>query len=140
MSIRTYTELMLRDTFEERYRYLRLCGRVGVETFGIDRWLNQNFYSKDPDWLALRDFVIDRDGGCDLAVPGREILDRILVHHMNPITKDDILKRTKWLLDPEYVICTIKGTHDAIHYGDESKLIITPPERKPFDTCPWRRL
>lgn len=135
---RTYTELMRRDTFEERYRYLRLGGRVGVETFGMDRWLNQNFYSKDEEWLAIRDFVIVRDNGCDLAMPDRQIEERILVHHMNPITKDDILRRTKWLLDPEYLICTIKGTHDAIHYGDESGLIIAPPERKPFDTCPWR--
>lgn len=140
MSIRTYTELMLRDTFEERYRYLRLCGRVGVETFGTDRWLNQQFYRTDKEWLEVRNFVIVRDNGCDLAMPGREILDLIHVHHMNPITKDDILRRTKWLLDPEYLISTIDGTHKAIHYGDESKLIITPPERKPFDTCPWRRL
>ena len=136
--MRTYTELMRRDTFEERYRYLRLYGRVGVETFGMDRWLNQNFYSKDQEWLAVRDFVIVRDNGCDLAMSDRPIESRILVHHMNPITKDDILRRTKYLLDPEYLICTIKGTHDAIHYGDESNLIIAPPERKPFDTCPWR--
>ena len=137
--MRTYTELMCRDTFEERYRYLRLYGRVGVETFGIDRWLNQNFYSKDPEWLAVRDAVIIRDNGCDLAMPDRQIESRILVHHMNPITKDDILRRTKYLLDPEYLICTIKGTHDAIHYGDESNLLIAPPERRPFDTSPWRR-
>lgn len=135
---RTYTELMRRDTFEERYRYLRLYGRVGLETFGMDRWLNQNFYSKDPEWLAVRDLVIIRDNACDLAMLDRPIESRILVHHMNPITKDDILRRTKYLLDPEYLICTIKGTHDAIHYGDESGLIIAPPERKPFDTCPWR--
>lgn len=139
MSIRTYSELIKLPTFEERYRYLRIGGRVGVETFGYDRWLNQNFYRKDDEWLAVRDFVIVRDNGCDLAMPDREILDRILVHHMNPITKDDILRRTKWLLDPEYLICTIKGTHDAIHYGDESSLIIAPTERRPNDTCPWKR-
>jgi hypothetical protein len=139
MSIRTYTELTKFELFEERYRYLRLGGRVGVETFGIDRWLNQNFYQKDTEWLEVRDFVIIRDAGCDLAMPDRRIEERILVHHMNPITREDIIRRTKWLLDPEYLICTIKGTHDAIHYGDESKLIITPPERQPFDTCPWRR-
>lgn len=136
--MRTYTELMRRDTFEERYRYLRLYGRVGVETFGMDRWLNQNFYSKDEEWLEVRRFVIIRDNGCDLAMSDRPIESRILVHHMNPITREDILRRTKYLLDPEYLICTIKGTHDAIHYGDESNLIIAPPERKPFDTCPWR--
>ncbi len=140
MSIRTYSELIQLQTFEERYRYLRIGGRVGVETFGIDRWLNQQFYQKDEEWLAVRDFVIIRDNGCDLAMPDRQILDRILVHHMNPITKDDILRRTKWLLDPEYLICTVKGTHDAIHYGDESKLIIVPPERRPNDTCPWKRI
>ena len=139
MSIRTYTELIQFELFEERYRYLRLGGRVGAETFGIDRWLNQNFYQKDTEWLEVRDFVIIRDAGCDLAMPDRRIEERILVHHMNPITREDIIRRTKWLLDPEYLICTIKGTHDAIHYGDESKLIITPPERQPFDTCPWRR-
>lgn len=139
MSMRTYSELIRLQTFEERYRYLRLGGRVGVETFGIDRWLNQNFYQKDHEWLTVRDFVIVRDNGCDLAMPDRPIEERILVHHMNPITKEDILRRTKWLLDPEYLICTIKGTHDAIHYGDESKLIIAPPERRPFDTCPWKR-
>lgn len=138
--MRTYSELIMIPTFEERYRYLRLGGRVGVETFGIDRWFNQNFYQKDPEWLEVRDFVIIRDNGCDLAMPDRKIETRILVHHMNPITKDDIVRRTKWLLDPEYLICTIKGTHDAIHYGDESKLLVMPPERTPFDTCPWRRL
>ena len=139
MSIRTYTELIQLPTFEERYRYLRLGGRVGVETFGIDRWLNQNFYQRDDEWLAVRDFVIIRDNACDLGMSDRPIEERILVHHMNPITKEDILRRTKRLLDPEYLISTIKGTHDAIHYGDESKLLIAPPERMPFDTCPWRR-
>lgn len=138
MSIRTYSELITLPTFEERYQYLRLNGRVGEETFGFDRWLNQRFY-KDPEWLAIRDEVIIRDNGCDLAIPGREIYSRILIHHMNPITKDDILQRSKYLLDPEYLICTIKNTHDAIHYGDENLLIKGPVERKPNDTCPWRR-
>ena len=139
MSIRTYSELILLPTFEERYRYLRLGGQVGIETFGYDRWLNQNFYQRDEEWLAVRDFVIDRDNGCDLAMIDRPINTRVIVHHMNPITKDDILRRTKWLLDPEYLISTIKGTHDAIHYGDESSLILNPIERRPFDTCPWKR-
>lgn len=140
MNVRTYTELIQLPTFEERYRYLRIGGRVGVETFGIDRWLNQKFYRTDEEWLEVRDFVIIRDNGCDLAMLDRPIETTILVHHMNPITKEDILRRTKYLLDPEYLICTIKGTHDAIHYGDESNLIIAPPERRPFDTCPWRRM
>lgn len=138
--MRTYTELIQFQTFLERYRYLRIGGRVGAVTFGIDRWLNQKFYQEDDEWLAVRDFVIVRDNGCDLGMPDRPIEELIFVHHMNPITKEDILRRTKWLLDPEYLICTIKGTHDAIHYGDESSLIITPPERRPFDTCPWKRL
>lgn len=138
MSIRTYSELITLPTFEERYQYLRLNGRVGEETFGFDRWLNQKFY-KDPEWLRIRDEVIIRDNGCDLAIPGREIYSRILIHHMNPITKHDILQRSKYLLDPEYLICTIKNTHDAIHYGDENLLVKGPVERKPNDTCPWRR-
>lgn len=138
MNIRTYSELITLPTFEERYQYLRLNGRVGEETFGFDRWLNQKFY-KDPEWLRIRDKVIIRDNGCDLAIPGREIYSRILIHHMNPITKDDILQRSKYLLDPEYLICTIKNTHDAIHYGDENLLVKGPVERKPNDTCPWRR-
>lgn len=137
-NIRTYSELIKLRTFEERFRYLQLNGRVGEETFGFDRYLNQKFYN-DPEWLRIRDQVIIRDDGCDLAMPDREIKTRILVHHMNPIDKEDILRRSDFLLNPEYLICTIKATHDAIHYGDESKLIIMPPERRPNDTCPWRR-
>lgn len=137
-TIRTYSELIKLQTFEERFRYLQLNGRVGEETFGFDRYLNQKFYN-DPEWLRIRDQVIIRDNGCDLAMPDREIKTRILVHHMNPIDKEDILRRSDFLLNPEYLICTIKATHDAIHYGDESKLIIMPPERRPNDTCPWRR-
>ena len=138
MSIKTYSELITLPTFEERYRYLRLGGQVGEETFGFDRWLNQRFY-KDPEWLRVRDEVIIRDNGCDLGIPGREIYSRILIHHMNPITKEDILRRSKFLLDPEYLICTIKNTHDAIHYGDEGLLIRDPIVRSRNDTCPWRR-
>lgn len=138
MSIKRYSELITLPTFEERYRYLRLGGKVGEETFGFDRWLNQKFY-KDPEWLKIRDAVIIRDNGCDLGIPDREIHSRILVHHMNPITKDDILHRSKFLLDPEFLICTVKNTHDAIHYGDESLLTLPPVERSKNDTCPWRR-
>jgi hypothetical protein len=139
MNIRTYSELITIPTFEERYKYLRLGGRVGESTFGFDRWINQEFYHKDEEWLELRDFVIIRDCGCDLAMPDREIKSRILVHHMNPVTKEDILRRTDLLLNPEYLICTTKNTHDAIHYGDGSKLILPPVERTRYDTCPWRR-
>ena len=138
MNIRTYSELSQLATFEERYRYLRLGGHVGKETFGFDRWINQMFY-KDPEWLKVRDIVIMRDNGCDLGIEGREIYSRIIVHHMNPITKADILDRSKFLLDPEYLICTVKNTHDAIHYGDENLLITLPMERNVNDTCPWRR-
>lgn len=138
MIIRTYSELITLPTFEERYQYLRLDGRVGQETFGFDRWLNQKFY-KDPEWLRTRDFVIIRDSGCDLGIEGREIHSRILIHHMNPITTEDIIKQSKYLLDPEYLICTVKRTHDAIHYGDENLLILNPIERTKNDTCPWKR-
>ena len=141
-TIRTYSELITLPTFEERYEYLRLNGVVGEVTFGFDRYLNQQFYSTDREWLSVRDYVIIRDQGCDLGVLDHKIPNgcRILVHHMNPITVDDIIKRTKYLLDPEYLICTIKNTHDAIHYGDASLLITDPVERTPFDTCPWRKV
>lgn len=138
MSIRTYSELITLPTFEERYRYLRLGGRVGEDTFGFDRYLNQIFYRSE-EWRAIRDEVIIRDGGCDLGIEDREIFGKILVHHMNPIRQEDILRRSKFLLDPEYLICTVKNTHDAIHYGDESLLILPPVERTEYDTCPWRQ-
>ena len=137
MIIKTYSELIKLKTFEERYEYLKLGGIVGKETFGLDRYLNQTFY-KTNEWQSIRDHVIVRDNGCDLGIEGREIHSRILVHHMNPITKEDILSRSKYLLNPEYLICTIKSTHDAIHYGDESLLIKLPVERRKNDTCPWK--
>ena len=135
--IRTYSELITLPTFEERYKYLRLGGKVGEEPFGFDRYLNQTFYKSD-EWLKVRDYVIIRDNGCDLGVPGREIAGRILVHHMNPITKEDILRRSDYLLNPEYLISTVKLTHDAIHYGDDSLLFMGLVERTRNDTCPWR--
>lgn len=139
MSIRTYSELSQLKTFEDRYRYLRLGGQVGKETFGYDRWINQKFY-KDPEWLAARDFVIMRDRGCDLGMEGHEIPEGviIIVHHINPITVEDILRRSDFLTNPEFLISTMKSTHDAIHYGDESLLITAPVERRKNDTCPWR--
>ena len=136
--IRTYSELMTLDTFMERFEYLRLNGRVGEDTFGFDRYLNQLFY-KSKEWQRIRDEVIIRDQACDLGIPGREIHSRIIVHHMNPIRKEDILEGSKFLLDPEYMICTIKNTHDAIHYGDGSLLFDEPITRSKNDTCPWRR-
>lgn len=138
MNIRTYSELVTLPTFEERYEYLRLGGRIGEETFGFDRWLNQRFYN-DREWRAIRDEVIIRDNGCDLGIDGREIYSRIIIHHMNPITMEDILNRTKYLLDPEYLICTVKRTHDAIHYGDRSLLMLDPIVRTKNDTCPWKQ-
>lgn len=138
-SIKTYSELITLPTFEERYEYLRLDGVIGEQTFGFDRYLNQEFYQRDREWKRIRDYVIIRDQGCDLGIEGREIRGKILVHHMNPITKEDILNRSKFLLDPEYLICTLKSTHDAIHYGDENLLMTGPVERRANDTCPWRK-
>ena len=138
MSIKTYSELLTIHTFKERYEYLRLRGIVGEETFGFDRYLNQVFY-KSSEWLNIRDYVIVRDNGCDLGIAGHEIRERILIHHMNPITKDDILRRSEFLLNPEYLISTIKSTHDAIHYGDEKLLMDEPIIRTKNDTCPWKR-
>ena len=135
--IRTYSELITLPTFEERYDYLKLDGIVGAETFGYDRYLNQSFY-KSKEWLRFRDDIIIRDNGCDLGIEGREIHGRVLIHHINPITVDDIIHRTKKLLDPENVITTIKRTHDAIHYGTEDLLYKEPIIRTKFDTCPWR--
>ena len=137
-SIRTYSELILLPTFEERYEYLRLDGRVGEETFGFDRWLNQTFY-KSEEWLSMRDKIIVRDNGCDLGIPGRDIYSRILIHHMNPITKEDILRRSDILLNPEYLICVTPNTHRAIHYGNENLLMKDLIERRPNDTCPWKQ-
>lgn len=138
MSIKRYSELILLPTFEERYKYLKLSGQVGLDTFGFDRYLNQAFY-KSPEWLSVRDKVIMRDNGCDLGIEGHEIYNRILIHHMNPITKQDILERSDLLLNPEYLISTTKRTHDAIHYSDDSILYTGPIERSKNDTCPWRQ-
>lgn len=136
--IRTYSELSKLKTFEERYEYLKLNGRVGEDTFGYDRYLNQMFY-KSPEWIKIRNYVITRDNGCDLGIEGREIRsNRILIHHMNPITKEDILKKTDYLLNPEYLITTIKNTHDAIHYGTSELLYKDPIIRTKNDTCPWK--
>lgn len=137
--IRTYSELCKFQTFEERFKYLQLAdGRVGADTFGYDRYLNQQFY-KTQEWKRLRDELIFRDNGCDLGVDGYNIYGRIIIHHMNSITKDDILNQTEYLTNPEYLICTTHNTHNAIHYGDESLLILDPIQRTPNDTCPWKQ-
>lgn len=135
--IRTYSELCKFKTFKERYDYLRLCGQVGKETFGFDRYLNQIIY-KLPEWKSVRDKVIVRDCGCDLGMEGYEIGEKILVHHMNPITMDDVINHSQDIFNPEYLICVSHQTHNAIHYGDESQLILDPVERSPNDTCPWK--
>lgn len=138
-TIRTYSELIRLPTFRARYNYLKLGGKVGEETFGFERWLNQDFYKNDPEWKAARRAVIIRDNGCDLGIEGRDIIDApIIVHHMNPLTEYDIIHRTEFLLDPEFLISTIDNTHKAIHYGNESLLITEPIIRRKNDTCPWR--
>ena len=136
--IKTYSELITLPTFEERFRYLKLSGAVGRETFGFDRYLNQVFYNSRR-WKAARDYVIVRDNGCDLAMEGHEIYGKIYIHHMNPVTLDDIIHESEFLTDPEFLISTIHNTHNAIHYGDESLLVTAPIERSRNDTCPWRR-
>lgn len=136
--IRTYSELSRLPTFEERYQYLRLAGAVGQSTFGFDRYLNQIFY-RSQRWKKMRDYVIIRDNGCDLGVAGYEIYGRIIIHHMNPITIEDIERESAYLLDPEFLICTVHNTHNAIHYGDERLLMTAPIERTMYDTCPWKK-
>ena len=137
MSIRTYSELILLPTFEERFKYLQLNGRVGDNTFGFDRYINQNFY-RSAEWKRIRDLVIMRDNGCDLALEGYEIYGRILIHHMNPITVKDVELNTEYLMNPEYLICVTHNTHNAIHYGDEKLINKGPVVRTKNDTCPWK--
>lgn len=136
-NIKTYSELITISTFEERFKYLRLDGSVGEQTFGFDRYINQVFY-QSYEWKKIRDAVIIRDNGCDLGVEGHDIRGKILIHHMNPISLKDIETRSDFLLNPEYLISTMHLTHNAIHYGDESLLPKGPIERKKYDTCPWR--
>lgn len=136
--LRTYSELSRLQTFRERFEYLRLDGIVGAETFGFDRYLNQAFYNSD-EWKAVRKTVIIRDNGCDLGMDGYDIHGKIIVHHMNPFSIDDVLHRKEELLDPEFLISTVLNTHNAIHYGDESLLPSAPIVRTRNDTCPWRK-
>lgn len=137
MRIKTYSELITLPTFEERFEYLQLKGIVGQETFGFDRYLNQILYNSK-EWKHLRNEIIVRDNGCDLALEGFEIHGRILIHHINPITIDDVIKRREMVFDPENLICVTHNTHNAIHYGDKSLLITGPIERRANDTCPWK--
>lgn len=135
--IRCYTDLRRLISFEERYRYLRLTGRVGESIFGFSRHFNQTFYQSNKRWLTARQKVILRDDGCDLGIADRIIGKGLTVHHMNLVTLDDILEDRDWIYDPEYLICVSDRTHRAIHYGDESLLIMPPKERSPGDTKLW---
>lgn len=155
--IRSYTELSKLKTFKERFEYLRLDGTIGIETFGFDRFLNQVFYRSDA-WKRVRRDVIVRDKACDLGIDGYEIcpadirekypdkasllLRKIIVHHMNPISEQDIYKRSADILNPEYLITVSLLTHNAIHYGSEDLLYkyTEPVERKPNDTFEWRKI
>lgn len=136
--IKSYSVVILLPTLEERFEYLKLKGHVGAETFGYDRYLNQILYH-DPEWKRIRREVIIRDNGCDLAVKDHEIQGRILVHHINPITIDDVKLRRYCVFDLDNLICTSHDTHNAIHYGDSNLLPKNPVERRPNDTCPWKR-
>lgn len=138
-NIKTYSELITLPTFIERYNYLKLGGRVGADTFGFDRHLNQMMYQRSQRWKNVRDIVIIRDNGCDLGVEGHEIYGKIIVHHINPITLDDVLNDRDWIYDPEFLISTVHNTHNAIHYGDESLLMTAPIVRTKNDTCPWKQ-
>lgn len=139
MNVKTYSELITLPTFEERYKYLRLDGEVGKETFGFDRWLNQVFYNSK-EWKTFRRDMIVRDMGCDLGIRDREIVGSIMIHHINPISLNDIInRRIEILMNPDNSICTSLATHNAIHYGDENLLVKEPIERRKNDTCPWRR-
>lgn len=138
MIIKTYSELITIPTYEERFEYLKIGGSVGKATFGYDRYLNQILYHSDK-WKKFRNKIIIRDNGCDLACEGFDIRSRALIHHIDPITVEDVLNQHPKVFDPENVITTVLRTHNAIHYGDASLLVIAPIERKPNDTCPWRR-
>lgn len=137
MILKTYSELSKLKTFEDRFQYLRLDGIVGEETFGFDRYLNQILYQSD-EWKRCRRDIIIRDNGCDLGCEGFEVHGRILIHHINPITVDDIVNRNPKVFDPENLILTSHNTHQAIHYGNEDLLIRAPLERSKNDTCPWK--
>lgn len=135
--IKSYDALILLDTIEDRYNYLRIGGGVGRDTFGFDRYLNQGFY-QSVEWKRVRNEVISRDNGCDLGLEGYEINGRILIHHMNPIRKDQIKFFDPDILDPDFLISCSHKTHNAIHYGDENLLPRRIVERRPNDTIPWR--
>ena len=137
MGIRTYSELITIPTFEERFEYLQLKGSVGKDTFGYDRYLNQVLY-RSPEWKRLRNQIIIRDDGCDLACDGYDVYGKVLIHHLNPITVEDVLARSRKVFDPDNLVCVSHSTHNAIHYGDVDLLVTGPIIRTKNDTCPWR--
>lgn len=139
MNDKRYSEMITMSEFDDRFRYAKLDGQVGRDTFGFDRYLNQQFY-RSKEWKRLRDQIIIRDNGCDLGVPGHEISGKIYIHHLNPLSPEDITKSTEKLFDPDNLVCVSAETHNAIHYGDESILEKNKiVERSPGDTCPWKR-
>lgn len=139
MNDKSYSEMITMSEFDDRFRYAKLDGKVGMDTFGFDRYLNQQFY-RSKEWKRLRDQIIIRDNGCDLGVPGHEIYGKIYIHHLNPLSPEDITESTEKLFDPNNLVCVSAETHNAIHYGDESILEKNKiVERSPGDTCPWKR-
>ena len=139
MNDKSYSEMITMSEFDDRFRYAKLDGQVGMDTFGFDRYLNQQFY-RSKEWKRLRDQIIIRDNGCDLGVPGHEISGKIYIHHLNPLSPEDITESTEKLFDPDNLVCVSAETHNAIHYGDESILEKNKiVERSPGDTCPWKR-
>lgn len=137
-NLRTYQELIQIPTYIDRFRYLKIGNGVGEETFGFDRWMNQRFYNSH-EWRNLRNHIITRDNGCDMAFPDREIEGKIYIHHMNPIEKQDIYDMTDFVMNPMFLVCVAHNTHNAIHYGSEDLLdcnILV--QRAPNDTCPWK--
>lgn len=136
MRIRTYSEMSQFVTLEERFEYLKLAGGVGVATFGFDRYINQRFYTSS-QWRQVRNHVISRDNGMDLGVDGYEIHDKIIIHHMNPLTYEQIDEGVADILDPEFLVTTAHRTHNAIHFGDKSLLPRPLVERRPGDTRLW---
>lgn len=137
-NIKTYSELIILPTFIERFNYLKIGGQVGEQTFGYDRYLNQILY-RTPEWKRFRRDIIVRDMGCDLACDDREIVGKVIVHHLNPLLIDDVVNLSPKIFDPENVVCCSLDTHNAIHYGDENLLMKEPVVRTKNDTCPWKR-
>lgn len=135
--MKSYSELILLPTFQERFDYLKLNGTVAGKTFGSDRYLNQLFYNSEM-WKKIRREIIIRDNGCDLAMGGYEIADRIIIHHMNPITVEELAHGDSSVINPEFLICVSYRTHQAIHYGDSNQIPQVPIQRHPGDTIPWR--